>query len=1200
MPTIDELFQAENKKSFSVDELFKEKEKTQLEPSKGLIDSMLNLYKKADEIKETETAKPVDSELKTKPVIDVTYNPYKDYDKNFIKQFKNVTVGAARDTAQGSIDVLNFLLPGDPLKDVKLPRVEEPSNIGLSIARDLLGFAVPYAGLSKLQAITKIPQATTKVGKIAQVTTKGGFAEQLAFSPYEQRLSNLVEQYPSLKNPVTDYLKADNEDDEFTARQKMFLEGGLLGIPFELLGIALGRGKVNKFVEPSKNADTVTKSVMKTEADNVSPNTIYSQKEQIEGFEKIDVPPKSKEELLNIQTTKVLDEQKELYVYYANKDAGQKIGNKEIIVKLDNEYYDKYIKNLSDEIFQIEKNNNFYTYSGKNLIKINKDFNNISKIPFEELKNKEIYLKLSSVDNKPFSIKEIDTLQNIRPKNEYALRVNSFEEKAAKERRNKSDSLRTSEEILLDKNNLQLRSQGIESNIEQVLGAKPRTLEGVDLPQAITRPAIKQEVNQNVLNAAEQLLLSGKVRRNPNLRLNEQIADLIVTGRIEDEAFTKILKDNKIQLDEFARYFGADKSDAGRTLQSLSVIQAKINKLNKVPNANTAYDQAVSASGADEFVPTTGRWRRADNIRRGALTGQLATAVRNFQAAIGRTGIDVLEKGLDVALRSAYRSMSGGAMPKKSLSNPMTAFEGFSSIFRQINPKNYKLVKEQTNSILSSFPKEQDRLFLRYSSDVVEKIGGKDLLAKGEKAVHLVNFFNRMQEYVVRRAVFQSSLDELIRNNPKHYSNRKLSQIIADNDLNVFRKDDIAAAVEKALEVTFAKNFNQGKGGYESFANSFINLINKLPFTASLAIPFPRFIMNSLKFHFEYSPLGLTRFFSKVEREAFAKGNTAGLSKAIIGIGLLSAAYNLRHQPYAGEKWYEFKIGNRTTDFRPFNPFAAYLFVADAIKRTKEGTLSNLDLKGFVNVFTGIRGGTGLYLIDRFIDGVTGVNPNIDFTKEINKIAGDVIGGFFVPLQTFQDAIGQFYPEMAIVKDASGNPIKDNIQKRLPLNNNLPPVVSTTSVIFDENGIPRAAPIRREEPLARQLTGVGVISAKNPAEKELDRLGIPRTKIFQSTGIPELDVAYKNALAPQIAIGLSRIVETPAYQQQTNARKILIVEQVLNDFKRNSTEAIQNNEGLAPFILKYEIEKIPSSQRRVLDETLGKDYLKELIRNYIK
>ena len=426
------------------------------------------------------------------------------------------------------------------------------------------------------------------------------------------------------------------------------------------------------------------------------------------------------------------------------------------------------------------------------------------------------------------------------------------------------------------------------------------------------------------------------------------------------------------------------------------------------------------------------------------------------------------------------------------------------------------------------------------------------------------------------------------------------NQLCVEVNLNIFKQEDIAAAVEKALEVTFAKNFNQGKGIYEGIADYFIKLINRLPFTASLAIPFPRFIMNSLKFHAEYSPLGFFRYFSDGERQAFAKGNTAGMSKAIIGSGMLLAAYNLRHQPYAGEKWYEFKIGNRTIDFRPFNPFAAYLFVADAMKRTKEGTLSNLDLKGFVNVFTGVRGGTGLYLIDRFIDGVTGVNPNVDLAKEINKIAGETIGGLFVPLQTAQDAIAQFYPEMAIVKDASGNPIKDNIQKRLPLNNNLPPVVSSTSVIFDENGIPRAAPIRREEPLARQLTGVSVISAKNSAEKELDRLGIPARRIFQSTGILELDVAYKNALAPQIAIALSKIVEAPAYQQQTNARKIFIVEQVLNDFRKNATEAIQNNEGLAPFILKYEIEKIPLSQRRILDETLGKDYLKELIRNYVK
>jgi hypothetical protein len=46
----------------------------------------------------------------------------------------------------------------------------------------------------------------------------------------------------------------------------------------------------------------------------------------------------------------------------------------------------------------------------------------------------------------------------------------------------------------------------------------------------------------------------------------------------------------------------------------------------------------------------------------------------------------------------------------------------------------------------------------------------------------------------------------------------------------------------------------------------------------------------------------------------------------------------LRKQDYAGEKWYEFKIGDRTIDTRPYNPLAAYLFVGDVINRLMDGT----------------------------------------------------------------------------------------------------------------------------------------------------------------------------------------------------------------------------------------------------------------------
>lgn len=58
----------------------------------------------------------------------------------------------------------------------------------------------------------------------ASLVGQGVVAENLAFSPWENRLSNLVQEFPSLENPVTDYLSADPEDSEVEARFKMSLE----------------------------------------------------------------------------------------------------------------------------------------------------------------------------------------------------------------------------------------------------------------------------------------------------------------------------------------------------------------------------------------------------------------------------------------------------------------------------------------------------------------------------------------------------------------------------------------------------------------------------------------------------------------------------------------------------------------------------------------------------------------------------------------------------------------------------------------------------------------------------------------------------------------------------------------------------------------------------------------------------------------
>ncbi len=165
-------------------------------------------------------------------------------------------VGALRDVAQGTIDFSEWVesklptsiqaglvktdedgyqvLYGDEfveakerlksqgIKSIEIPKVEEPTYFGGSFVRDLTGFVVPF---SRLKMITPV----SKIGKGAEIVARGAVAEQLAFSPYEQRLSNLIESNPKLSNPVTEYLKADPKDTESEARFKMALEGTITG-----------------------------------------------------------------------------------------------------------------------------------------------------------------------------------------------------------------------------------------------------------------------------------------------------------------------------------------------------------------------------------------------------------------------------------------------------------------------------------------------------------------------------------------------------------------------------------------------------------------------------------------------------------------------------------------------------------------------------------------------------------------------------------------------------------------------------------------------------------------------------------------------------------------------------------------------------------------------------------------------------------
>jgi hypothetical protein len=217
----------------------------------------------------------------------------------------------------------------------------------------------------------------------------------------------------------------------------------------------------------------------------------------------------------------------------------------------------------------------------------------------------------------------------------------------------------------------------------------------------------------------------------------------------------------------------------------------------------------------------------------------------------------------------------------------------------------------------------------------------------------------------------------------------------------------------------------------------------------------------------------------------------------------------------------------------------------------------------------------------------------------LQKLLGETLAGYLTPFQNFTDVYAQFFPEARAVKETGGSEFTGAFSRRFP-GSDLPTLTSPTSYIIDQNGIPRAAPIYKQDPLLTQVTGLAFMPPKNPAEKELDRLGFDYREIFRSTGIPELDRAYKDKLAVSIGFGLSNIVSTPQYQNMNESFKSLIVKKSLEKFKKEAKEQMQKDTSLAPYLMQVKINALDKDTRRILDDVVGLDYIDNLLKELKK
>jgi len=113
---------------------------------------------------------------------------------------------------------------------------------GMVGALGILGKAGKLAKVGKLGSTAKKAEGVVKGSKAAnwgKWTAAGAMADFAVFDAHEARLADLIQQFPTLENPITEYLASDMEDSELEGRLKNVAEGAALGGTIDLLAASL-------------------------------------------------------------------------------------------------------------------------------------------------------------------------------------------------------------------------------------------------------------------------------------------------------------------------------------------------------------------------------------------------------------------------------------------------------------------------------------------------------------------------------------------------------------------------------------------------------------------------------------------------------------------------------------------------------------------------------------------------------------------------------------------------------------------------------------------------------------------------------------------------------------------------------------------------------------------------------------------------
>lgn len=149
------------------------------------------------------------------------------------------TLSADEARARNNPRKLSQLITGEQPQESALftprfPNVSPTDTTAGQLTEGVSQFVTGLAGLGKLTKLAKLDSGLAALGKIGDAAVRSATVSSIAFDPYEGNLANFVERYPTLQNPVTDFLAVGDDDSEAEARLKNALADVVGGVPIDL------------------------------------------------------------------------------------------------------------------------------------------------------------------------------------------------------------------------------------------------------------------------------------------------------------------------------------------------------------------------------------------------------------------------------------------------------------------------------------------------------------------------------------------------------------------------------------------------------------------------------------------------------------------------------------------------------------------------------------------------------------------------------------------------------------------------------------------------------------------------------------------------------------------------------------------------------------------------------------------------------